>query len=101
MATYSTRKVAMEDALLDGARIPLTILRPFAIHGPGCRSPREGWFVTRALGGVSELPLAYDGEVRFHTSAPANIAELARVALEAGGTHVLNAADPEALSVAE
>jgi nucleoside-diphosphate-sugar epimerase len=100
-ATYSTRKVAMEDALLDGARIPLTILRPFAIHGPGCRAPREWWFIVRALAGVAEVPLAFDGESRFHTSATANIAELCRVALERGGSHVLNAADPEALSVSE
>lgn len=100
-ATYSTRKVAMEDALLEGARIPLTILRPFAVHGPGCRAPREWWFIARALAGVEEIPLAYEGLSRFHTSATANIAELCRVALEAGGTHVLNAADPLALSVVE
>lgn len=100
-ATYSTRKVAMEDALLEGMRIPLNILRPFAIHGPGCRSPREWWFIVRALAGVEEIPVAWDGESRFHTSATANIAELCRVALDHGGTHVLNAADPEALSVAE
>ena len=100
-ATYSTRKVAMEDALLEGARIPLTILRPFAVHGPGCRAPREWWFIARALAGAAEIPLAFGGMSRFHTSATANIAELCRVALEAGGTHVLNAADPRALSVAE
>jgi nucleoside-diphosphate-sugar epimerase len=100
-ATYSTRKVAMEDALLDGARIPLTILRPFAVHGLGCRSPREWWFIARALAGVAEIPLAYDGQSRFHTSATANIAELCRAALEVGGTHVLNAADPQALSMAQ
>ncbi|MGD0205854.1 MAG: hypothetical protein ABSB57_05410, partial [Dehalococcoidia bacterium] len=40
-ATYSTRKVAMEDVLLEGARVPLTILRPFAVHGSGCRAPRD------------------------------------------------------------
>ena len=100
-ATYSTRKVAMEDALLDGARIPLTILRPFAIHGPGCRAPREWWFIHRALAGAREIPLAWDGQSRFHTSATANIAELCRIALESGESHVLNAADPEALNVAE
>lgn len=100
-ATYSTRKVAMEDALLEGARIPLAILRPFAIHGPGCRSPREWWFITRILSGASEIPLAFDGESRFHTSAAANIAALCLAALERGGTQVLNAADPEALTVAE
>jgi nucleoside-diphosphate-sugar epimerase len=100
-ATYSTRKVEMEDLLLNGASIPLTILRPFAIHGPGCRAPREWWFITRVLRGATEIPLAFDGLSQFHTSATVNIAELCRVALERGGTHVLNAADPEALTVAE
>lgn len=100
-ATYSTRKVEMEDLLLTGARPPLTILRPFAVHGPGSRAPREWWFIARALAGATEIPLAYDGLSRFHTSASANIAELCRVMLPHGGTHVLNAADPEALTAAE
>ena len=98
---YSSNKVAMEDALLAGARIPLTILRPFAVHGPGCRSPREWWFIAQILRGATTIPLAFDGQSQFHTSATANIAELCRVALEAGGVQVLNAADPQALSVAE
>lgn len=91
----------MEDALLEGARIPLTILRPFAVHGPGSRAPREWWFIARALAGAETIPLAYDGLSRFHTSAAVNIAALCRVAVEHGGRHVLNAADPEAPTVAE
>ena len=100
-ATYSTRKVALETALLDGVRIPLTILRPFAVYGPHNRAPREWWFMTRALRGDAEIPIAYDGLSRFHTSATANIAELCRVAVDRGGTQVLNAADPQALTVGE
>ena len=100
-ATYSTRKVAMEQALLQGARGPVTILRPFAIHGPGSTHPREWWFVKRILDGRRRVPLAWRGESRFHTSATANIAELIRVVLQAPATQVLNAADPQALSVAE
>lgn len=100
-ATYSTRKVALEQALLQQARTPVTILRPFAIHGPGSTHPREWWFIKRLLDGRRRIPLAYRGESRFHTSATVNIAELVRVALEAPATRVLNAADPEALSVAE
>ena len=100
-ATYSTRKVALEQTLLQGAAIPVTVLRPCAIHGEASRHPREWWFVKRMLDGRVRIPLAYNGESRFHTSATANIAELARVALEAGGTRILNAADPRALSVAE
>lgn len=99
--TYSTRKVALEDALLDGLSIPLTILRPLAIYGIGSRAPREWWFITRALAGVETIPLAFDGESRFQQSAAANIAELARVAVDHGGSHVLNAVDDEALSVTE
>ncbi len=99
--TYSTRKVAMEDALLAAFDDGLTILRPFAVHGPGSRSPREWWFLARFLAGVRTVPLPYNGESRFHTSAAANIAELARVGLKAPGVHILNSADPEALTVAE
>jgi nucleoside-diphosphate-sugar epimerase len=100
-ATYSTRKAALEQALLQGARRPVTILRAFAVHGPGSTHPREWWFVKRILDGRRRIPLAWRGESRFHTSATVNIAELIRVALQAPATRVLNAADPEALSVAE
>lgn len=100
-ADYSANKVAMEDALLAGARVPLKILRPFAVHGPGSRAPREWWFLAQILRGAETIPLAYDGESRFHTTATANLAELARVALELPGVHVLNAADPQAPTVTQ
>jgi nucleoside-diphosphate-sugar epimerase len=79
----------------------MTILRPFAIHGPGSTHPREWWFVKRILDGRRRIPLAWRGESRFQTSATINIAELIRVVLERPATRVLNAADPEAPSVAE
>jgi nucleoside-diphosphate-sugar epimerase len=101
LATYSTRKVALEQTLLRGARGPVTILRPFAIHGPGSTHPREWWFVKRILDGRRRAPLAWRGESRFHTSATVNIAELIRIVLQSPATQVLNAADPEALSVAQ
>ncbi|HEY1750890.1 MAG TPA: NAD(P)H-binding protein [Caulobacteraceae bacterium] len=100
-ATYSTRKAALEQALLQGARAPVTIVRPFAIHGPGSTHPREWWFVKRLLDGRRRIPLAWRGESRFHTSATVNIAEVIRAALATPGTRILNAADPEAPSVAE
>lgn len=100
-ATYSTRKAALEQTLLQGARAPVTMLRPFAIHGPGSTHPREWWFVKRILDGRRRIPLAYRGESRFQTSATVNIAELVCVALETPATRVLNAADPDAPSVAE
>lgn len=100
-ATYSTRKVALERTLLDNAKRPVTILRPCAIHGTHSNHPREWWFVKRMLDGRSFIPLAYQGKSRFHTSAVANIAALAATALKHSGGGILNAADPEVLSVAE
>ena len=97
--TYSTRKAALEQVLLQNARPPVTVLRPGAIYGAGSRHPREWWFVKRILDGRRAVPLAWGGKSRFHASATANIAELVRVALAAPGTRVLNAADPEALTV--
>jgi len=98
-ATYSTRKVALENLLLDKGTSPVTILRPAAIHGPGSTHPREWWFVKRILDGRLRIPLAYNGESRFHTSSVFNIAELTRIALEQPQTRILNIADPEALKV--
>jgi nucleoside-diphosphate-sugar epimerase len=100
-ATYSTRKVALERRLLDRARCPVTVLRPCAIHGPGSQHPREWWFVKRMLDGRQRIPIAQGGRSRFHTTSVANLAELVRVALGTPGARVLNAADPEAPSVAE
>jgi nucleoside-diphosphate-sugar epimerase len=98
--TYSTRKVALEEALGAIDR-PVAVLRPGAIHGPGCNAPREWWFVKRALDGRTRVPLAYDGASRFHTTAAANIAELCKVVLETGASGVFNIGDPEPPSVRE
>jgi nucleoside-diphosphate-sugar epimerase len=100
-ATYSTRKVALERHLLDDAAIPVTILRPCAIHGRHSRHPREWWFVKRMLDNRPAIPLAYQGASRFHTTAVANIAALTFVAVATTGKRVLNIADPDAPSVAE
>jgi len=100
-ATYSTRKVALEQILLQEATSPVTILRPCAIYGPGSRHPREWFFVKRILDGRRVVPLAWGGRSRFQTSATANIAELVRVAMEAPGTQVLNAGDAQAPSVTQ
>jgi nucleoside-diphosphate-sugar epimerase len=99
--TYSTRKIALEQQLLDRARRPVTILRPCAVHGPHSVHPREWWFVKRMLDGRNVIPLAYLGQSRFHTSAARNIAELARTAIDRPGTRILNAADPAPPTVAE
>ncbi|MEO8812318.1 MAG: NAD-dependent epimerase/dehydratase family protein [Caulobacteraceae bacterium] len=99
--TYSTRKVALEQTLLNNGRRPVTILRPGAIHGPGSTHPREWFFVRRILDKRRAVPLAYRGASRFHTSATVNIAELCRAALADPRTRVLNAGDPDAPTVTE
>lgn len=100
-ATYSTRKVALENLLLAKATIPVTILRPAAIYGPRSIHPREWWFVKRILDGRRAIPIAYEGKSRFHTSSVFNIAALVRIALDQPDTRILNIVDPQALSVAE
>lgn len=101
-ATYSTRKVALERELLAaGDELPVTLLRAGAIHGPYCRTPRELFFVKRALDGRPVRVLAYGGRSRFHPVHVSNLAELIRLAALKPGSRVLNAGDPEAPTVAE
>jgi nucleoside-diphosphate-sugar epimerase len=99
--TYSTRKVAIERLLLDKGRRPVTILRPCAIHGPWSNHPREWWFVKRMLDGRRAIPIIVGGRSRFHTSAVANIAEMAAVALGQPAKRVLNIGDPSVTTVWE
>lgn len=99
-ATYGTRKIALERELLASA-LPSTLLRAGAIHGPHCRSPRELFFVKRALDRRPVRILAHGGASRFHPAHVANIAELIRLAALRPGSRVLNAADPQAPTVAE
>ncbi|MYR46928.1 NAD(P)-dependent oxidoreductase [Streptomyces sp. SID5910] len=100
--SYSTRKAALETGLLAaGDRLPVTLLRAGAVHGPHCRTPRELYFVKRNLDGRRRRVLAYGGESRFHPAGVRNIAELIRLAAPRPGTRVLNAVDPDAPTVAE
>ncbi|MET9926115.1 MULTISPECIES: NAD-dependent epimerase/dehydratase family protein [unclassified Streptomyces] len=100
-ATYGTRKVLLERELLAGDALPVTLLRAGAVHGPYCRTPRELYFVKRLLDGRRRRVLAYGGESRFHPVHVANAAELIRLAARRPGSRVLNAADPQAPTVAE
>ena len=101
-STYSTRKAALEHELLAAeGQLPVTVLRPGAVHGPYSPLPRELYFVKRNLDGRRTRVLAYGGESRFHTSGARNIAELIRLAAAAPGTRVLNAGDPQAPTAAE
>ncbi|MFD3618105.1 NAD-dependent epimerase/dehydratase family protein [Streptomyces sp. NPDC058676] len=100
--SYSTRKAGLERELLSaGARLPTTLLRAGAIHGPHCRTPRELYFVKRNLDGRPRRVLSYGGESRFHPASVHTIAELIRLAAARPGARVLNAVDPDAPTVAE
>ncbi|MEV8454039.1 NAD-dependent epimerase/dehydratase family protein [Streptomyces sp. NPDC052095] len=101
-ATYGKRKIQLERALLAaGEKLPVTLLRAGAVHGPHCRSPRELYFVKRALDGRERRVLALGGKARFHPVHVSNLAELIRLAALRPGSRVLNAGDPYAPTVAE
>jgi nucleoside-diphosphate-sugar epimerase len=93
-ATYSTRKVELEQTLLAGP-VPATLVRACAIHGPGAKLPRELFFVKRVLDGRPRVALPSNGESRFHTTSVANLAELIRLTAERPGDRVLNCGDPD------
>ncbi|WP_328316189.1 NAD-dependent epimerase/dehydratase family protein [Streptomyces sp. NBC_00388] len=101
-ATYGTRKVALERELLAAeGTLPATLVRAGAVHGPGGRSPRELYFVKRALDGRPVRVLAHGGRSRFHPVHVSNLAEMIRLAALRPGSRVLNGADPDAPTVAE
>lgn len=93
-ATYSTRKVAMENELLASA-VPATLIRAGAVHGPFSRHAREWFFLKRALDGRTHVLIDYGGASRFHTVSVENIAQLVRLAAEQPGDRVLNCGDPD------
>ncbi|MEY9952010.1 NAD-dependent epimerase/dehydratase family protein [Leifsonia sp. EB34] len=99
--TYSPLKAAMERRLLAVDGLPVSILRPGAIHGPFSPALREWYFVKRALDGRRRVLLSDDGANRFSTSSTANIAELVALCGAQPGRRVLNAVDQDDLSVAE
>jgi nucleoside-diphosphate-sugar epimerase len=100
-ATYSTKKVAIERILLEQDRAPVTIVRPWAIHGPGASLSREWYFVKRVLDGRRLVLLIDRGAGRFHTTSAENLAELIRLAAERPRTGVYNCGDPDPPSVLE
>ena len=92
--TYSTRKVALEQALLAGP-LPATLVRACAIHGPGAKLPREIVFTKRAYDGRRRVAISFKGESRFHTTSVPNLAELIRLAAARPGNRAFNAGDPD------
>jgi nucleoside-diphosphate-sugar epimerase len=91
---YSRGKAALEQEVLAGP-LPVTVLRPGAIYGPGAKHPREIYFVKRARDGRRRIALAWEGKSHFHTIAAVNIAELIRLAAALPGNRILNAGDPD------
>ena len=98
---YSPQKAALERALLAIDGLPVTILRPGAIHGPNSPALREWYFIKRALDNRRRVPLVDGGASRFATSATVVIAELVRLAAERPARRVLNAVDDSAPTVLE
>ncbi|WP_439660163.1 NAD-dependent epimerase/dehydratase family protein [Lentzea sp. HUAS TT2] len=92
---YGPNKVAAERTLLDSG-LPVTVLRPSKVHGPGNRRPLERYFVERILAGNKVVVLASRGEGVDHPTAAANLAALIETAALHPGARVLNAADPDA-----
>jgi nucleoside-diphosphate-sugar epimerase len=94
---YPANKVAAEQVLLDSG-VPVTVLRPSKIHGPGSRQPREWMFVKRVLDLRPVLFLAHRGAGVDHPTAATNVAALVELAARRPGRRILNAADPDAPS---
>jgi len=91
---YGANKVAAEQVFLDSG-LPITIIRPSKVHGPGAVRPREWHFVKRALDRRPVVLLAHRGEGADHPTAAANIAALVEVAATNPGQRILNCADPD------
>ena len=94
-ASYSTKKAALEQRLLENGQIPATIVRPCAIYGEGDRMAREWFFVKRALDRRPYVVLTMRGANLFHTTASANIGEVVRLIAAKGATGVFNCGDPD------
>ena len=99
--TYSTKKVALERALLRYCESKVTILRPCAVHGAYSRHAREWWFVRRLLDGRPKIPLAYGGGSLFQTTSTDAIADAVLHVADRGIVGVRNVADADAPTVAE
>lgn len=93
--TYGVLKARLERALLEVDDLPVSILRPGAVHGPFSSALREWYFVGRVRDHRDHVVLAYDGESRFSPTSTAAIAELTRLCGETPGRRVLNVADDD------
>lgn len=94
-ATYSTKKVAIEDILLEQTDIPATVVRPCAIYGSGDTQCREWFFIKRILDGRPFVLFADEGETVFHTTSVHNLAEVVRLAADNPVHAAFNCGDPD------
>ncbi len=100
-ATYSTRKIRMENKAGELFGDRTTILRPCAIYGEHSRHPREWWFVKRYLDGRARIPLIFDGASRFQTTNAEDIGYACVLVAEGNLGGVFNVADEDCPSVLE
>jgi nucleoside-diphosphate-sugar epimerase len=96
-AAGSTVLISSKAVYVDSG-LPVTVLRPSKIHGPGTRQPREWVFVRRVLDGRPVVVLAHQGAGVDHPTAAANVAALIETVAGSPGRQILNCADPDAPS---
>ncbi|MBC3761008.1 NAD-dependent epimerase/dehydratase family protein [Quadrisphaera oryzae] len=97
---YGRNKAAVEE-VYRGADVPVSVLRPSRIHGPGSARPRERWVVDRVLAGQRTFRLPHAATAGNHPTAAANLAALALLCAQRPAHRVLNAADPGTPTAAE
>lgn len=99
--TYSANKVAMEQHLLNEAKVAVNVMRPGAIYGRGSSHAREWYFIKRLLDGRTKIPIAYEANSQFHTTASDNIAAAIMCCAMGDLPPVANIVDPVAPTVGE
>ncbi|RKR73952.1 NAD-dependent epimerase/dehydratase family protein [Frondihabitans australicus] len=89
---YGTNKVAAEIVLRESG-LPVSILRPSRIHGPGASPSREWFVVRRLLDGRGRIPLSQGGATGNHPTSAAALAGLALACALSPAPRTLNVAD--------
>ncbi len=90
---YGPNKVAVEE-VYRSADVPVSVLRPSRIHGPGATAPREAWVLDRIHAGQRVFRLPHAADAGNHPTAAVNLARLAVLCAEHPAHRVLNSADP-------
>ncbi|WP_380176889.1 NAD-dependent epimerase/dehydratase family protein [Kineococcus sp. DHX-1] len=90
---YGRNKVAVEE-VYRSAGVPVSVLRPSRVHGPGAAAPRETWVLDRVLAGQRVFRLPHAADAGNHPTAAVHLARLAVLCTERPAHRVLNSADP-------